>query len=296
MGRKLNIQSTLGGILLLCLLSFTLWGCSEKESGKTPDDNPTETAPLTKDEAVVEAPSKTPEPEGSPLLICRGNKIRVRKEPNQKAEVLTMMDRNEVFISLGEESEKRERITINKFPFDSPWIKVQVPGKENLEGWVYGAFDRDNGLIEWLVRKNSIVQQEGEGRDLHGINKEAQAAIAGLFSLPDLTYRKAKLYSGYYYTRQVGGKEEIDGPFFITSSTEDDRDSRILVEGTFSEGIHQRVILSKYDPPFSFNLELKFEMGECTGREYRKFKGSKRIIKYSDNECSLDDSTVSYDL
>lgn len=294
MGRKRTIQSTLGGILLLGLLSITFLGCSPE---KTESNPPTETgsAPDDKQEAEVEASESNPPAsatQGTPLLISRGDKVRIRKEPNQEGEVLALMTRNELFISLGEETEEREKITINKFTFDSPWLKVRVPGQGDVEGWVYGAFDRDNGLIEWLVKENTLLKQEEQGRVLHAVNLERQNKIAEILELEGMDYSGTKGFSGYYYT----SNDVLDGPFYIISATADDRENRIVVEGSYSEGSYERVILSKYTPPITTNLELKIEGGNCTGREYRKFKGAKRIMKYSDKECTLDEGTLSYDL
>ncbi len=296
MGRKRITRSTLSGILLLWLLSFTFQGCTP-EKAESDTGQETTTAPSDKQEAEVtqdepEVQAGVDSPRGTPLLISKGDKVRVRKEPNQKGEVLALLARNELFISLGEETESREKITINKFTFDSPWLKVRVPGQEDVEGWVYGAFDRDNGLVEWLVRESALMQQEEQGRELHSFNLEKQEKVASTLGFDGMTYQDTKGFSGYCYRQN----NVLDGPFYLVTATANDKVNRIVIEGSYTDGKIERAILSHYTPPVTSNLELKIEGGACTGREYRKFKGTKRILKYSDGECSFDESTLSYDL
>ena len=296
MGKKTTRISTLGGILLFGLLSFGLISC---ESGESNDGGETK-APESVTDPEVEADAEPAEDgtvelpmEAQPLLLCRGNNLRVRKEPNQEAEVLTMLKRNDVAIYLGEESDHRDQITINGHTFDSPWLKIDIPEYSDGPGWIYGAFDRDNGLIEWLVRENTLQKQAAEGRNVGFLSSESQKNIESMFNLEGLNYRDASTYSGYYFMNEG---DALDGPFYICASTKDNRDNRIVINGEHKDGALSQVILNKYDPPKSFEIQLTIEDGKCTGRSYKSFKGSKRIVKYTDPQCSLDESTVEYDL
>ena len=296
MGKKTTCISTLGGILLFGLLSFGLFACEGEKSNEGGEPNPPEKIEEPGEEATSEPvdPGLDELPlESQPLLLCRGNNLRVRKEPSQDAEVLTMLKRNDVAIYLGEESDHRDQITINGHTFDSPWLKIDIPEYSDGPGWIYGAFGRDNGLIEWLVRENTLQKQAAEGRTVGFLNAETQKNIEGMFNLEGLNYQDAKSYSGYYFMNE---RDALDGPFYICSSTKDDRDSRIVINGEHQDGALSQVILNKYDPPMSFEIQLTIEDGKCTGRSFKNFKGSKRIVKYTDPQCSLDESTVEYDL
>ena len=79
------------------------------------------------------------------LLIAENNyteifvwvdKLRLRKEPDTKSEILQELDEGEVLLFLNEKSNFTEKINLRGEIFDEPWLKVKT--NENIIGWVYG--------------------------------------------------------------------------------------------------------------------------------------------------------------
>ncbi len=293
MGRFKTYKSTLGGILFLLLSGLFFQGCDQQGSGqKEPETTEQGERVRGAEEATPESTAETSKLKGDPLLYCRGDKIRVRKDPSQEGEVLEVLDRNEVLVYLMEESDHRDQITVNDFDFNSPWLKVSIPRRGFKEGWVYGAFNEDHGLIEWLVQENSLMELEEAGLNLNYFNLAKQLEVDQMLALPELNYHDAGPYTGYFYQKM---DEAIDGPFYLVSSTANNRDDRIVINGQFTNGTLEQVTLKKYDKSKMIQIGLTIENGECKGRAYEEYKGEKRVVKYTDYECSLDASTVDFE-
>lgn len=246
-----------------------------------------------KGEAIVEAPS-TKEPTVS-FLICRGENIRMRKTPDLKGEVLDKLSRETVLQYLGENAPESEEVVLNGHTFRSSWMKVKTLDSE-VEGWVYGAMDRKHGLVDWLQRDSQIDQQSKGGRSLSIWNQEPQSKIIEAFELTGLNINGAKTFSGYSYSHLVNNEKVPNGPFFLSSSIGKDREERVTIEGEYIGGKFSRLLLVCKTPPSQYQISFTIVDGVCTGRDYLEFKGTKRVVKYSDLSCSLDPTTVEYDL
>gem|GEM_PF-5247070 len=283
-------------LIFLFAFVFCFTSCDTGESETSGGNGKTEenTGPVPgKTEAAVEeqiAPKTTPS-----FLICRGENVRLRKTPDLKGEVVTQLSRETVLEHNGVSEVEAEEVVLNGHTFKSSWMKVKVIGSE-IEGWVYGAMDRDAGIVDWLQRDSQIDNQSKEGRSLRIWANEPRAAIERAFELEGLNYEEAVTFSGYSYTHLVNDEKVPNGPFFLASSIGNDRNARMLLEGEYVGGKFSRLMLTCTTPPGKFTITFRMENGVCAGREYLEYKGMKRTMQYSDLNCSLDASNLEYDL
>lgn len=64
------------------------------------------------------------------------DKLRLRKKPDTKSEILQELDEGEVLLFFNEKSPFTEKINLRGTIYDEPWLKVKT--NENKIGWVYG--------------------------------------------------------------------------------------------------------------------------------------------------------------
>ena len=73
---------------------------------------------------------------GSTTIYAWVDKLRLRSEPNTRAEIIASLGEGSILIFSGDKTEHTEKISLRGVIYDEPWLKVAT--EEGLEGWVYG--------------------------------------------------------------------------------------------------------------------------------------------------------------
>ncbi|MBK8966800.1 MAG: SH3 domain-containing protein [Saprospiraceae bacterium] len=99
-----------------------------------------------------EAPAKTAAPaETYSSLFVTINGLKMRKEPNLKAAVVTRLKLDEEVFFLNEKSEKPEEINLGYETVTEYWVKVRT--KSGKEGWVFGA-----GVHYYKMKRKGVME------------------------------------------------------------------------------------------------------------------------------------------
>lgn len=99
-----------------------------------------------------EAPAKTATPaETYSTLFVTINGLKMRKEPNLKATVVTRLKLDEEVYFLNEKSEKPEAINLGYETVTEYWVKVRT--KSGKEGWVFGA-----GVHYYKMKRKGVME------------------------------------------------------------------------------------------------------------------------------------------
>ncbi len=64
------------------------------------------------------------------------DKLRLRKSPDTKSEILQELQEGEVLLFLNEKSHFKEKINLRGTIYDEPWLKVRT--SKNITGWIFG--------------------------------------------------------------------------------------------------------------------------------------------------------------
>ena len=112
------------GFILLVFFS----ACKDTNSSSSPEIIKTEQDSLAKVNARNE-------PEQVTIYIWV-EKLRMRAEPDTKAEIITELKEGEAVFFLDEKSNFTQKITLRGKQYDEPWLKVKT--SNNQVGWVYG--------------------------------------------------------------------------------------------------------------------------------------------------------------
>ncbi len=110
--------------VLIFLTLVTIVSCKNTNSEETPKGS------LTQQDSVLIADSNFIE------IFVWVDKLRLRKDPDTKSEILEELDEGEVLLFLNEKTNFKEKINLRGKIYDEPWLKVK--SEENKIGWVYG--------------------------------------------------------------------------------------------------------------------------------------------------------------
>ncbi len=110
--------------VVIFLTFISLIYCKNTNSDETPKDELiSQDSTLYKDSNVVE-------------VFVWVDKLRLRKTPDTKSEIIQDLDEGETVWFLNEKSAFKEKINLRGIIYDEPWLKVKTT--ENNIGWVYG--------------------------------------------------------------------------------------------------------------------------------------------------------------
>ncbi len=99
-----------------------------------------------------EAPAKTAAPaETYSSLFVTISGLKMRKEPNLKAAVVTRLKLDEEVYFLNEKSEKPEAINLGYETVTEYWVRVRT--KSGKEGWVFGA-----GVHYYKMKRKGVME------------------------------------------------------------------------------------------------------------------------------------------
>jgi hypothetical protein len=103
--------------------------------------NETQAAPATASKAA----------ESYTTLFVTINNLKMRKEPNLKAALITRLKLDEQVFFLNQKSEKPEEINLGFETVTDYWVKVRT--KSGKEGWVFGA-----GLHYYKMKRKGVLE------------------------------------------------------------------------------------------------------------------------------------------
>jgi hypothetical protein len=110
--------------VVIILTFITIISCKNTNSDETPKNELTlQDSTIHKDSNVVE-------------VFVWVDKLRLRKAPDTKSEIIQDIDEGETLLFWNEKSEFKEKINLRGVIYDEPWLKVKTA--ENNIGWVYG--------------------------------------------------------------------------------------------------------------------------------------------------------------
>jgi len=123
---------------------------------------PVATTPPVKTTPPGTIPKLTKEPPAAPVsaakpaeayssLFVTINGLKMRKEPNLKAAVVTRLKLDEEVFFLNEKSEKPEEINLGYETATDYWVKVR--SKSGKAGWVFGA-----GLHYYKMKRKGVLE------------------------------------------------------------------------------------------------------------------------------------------
>jgi len=136
-------MKTLQVIIFLTIITFV--SCKNTNSDETP-----ESMSMIQDSTEV-ADSNFVE------IYVWVDKLRLRKNPGSKSEILKVLDEGETVFFLNETSALTEKIRLRGEVFDEPWIKVKT--QDDIVGWVYRAaikFEKPKFIISPVPYENCV--------------------------------------------------------------------------------------------------------------------------------------------
>jgi len=110
--------------VLIYLILITLVSCKNTNSDETQKEKIIlQDSLLTTDSNFIE-------------IYVWVDKLRLRKTPNTKSEILQELREGEILLFLNEKSRFTQKIKLRGTVYDEPWLKVK--SAENKTGWIYG--------------------------------------------------------------------------------------------------------------------------------------------------------------
>jgi hypothetical protein len=195
----MKVQQVLIFLTILIIIS-----CKNTNSDETPKEKLTlQDSTLIRDSNFVE-------------IFVWVDKLRLRKTPDRKSEILQELDEGETLLFLNEKSHFKEKVKLRGVIYDEPWLKVKT--KNNKIGWIYGGaikfekpvFDYSpspyqNCVSAFIKSKN----REKYDKCTKKI-KEQQLKKSARFITKTKTGYEIKLLSGETRTLQNSPKENED--------------------------------------------------------------------------------------
>ena len=110
--------------VLIYLTLIILISCKNTNSDETPKEE------LTAQDSLLMTDSNFVE------VFVWVDKLRLRKTPDTKSEILQELDEGETLLFLNEKSHFTQKINLRGTIYDEPWLRVKTA--ENNIGWIYG--------------------------------------------------------------------------------------------------------------------------------------------------------------
>jgi|GEM_PF-4055263 len=178
----------------LLFLCFGLYTCTCNE---TKDENGN--LPGT-EKAKIEIPIND-------LIITEADKLRLRAEPNLKADILETLPINTVLEFINKRSAQKETIEIKGLKHNAHWLKVKTTGE--IAGWVYGSegVDGYNPMIRFLFHSDKVKQYAV--KIVENISASDLEELTGFKGI----HEGWGNYSGYYQYHDFNEKSDRNGQF-----------------------------------------------------------------------------------
>ncbi len=110
--------------VIIFLTFMILFSCKNTNSDETPKkESILQDSTINQDSNVVE-------------VYVWVDKLRLRKDPDTKSEILQDLDEGETLLFLNEKSSFKDKINLRGKIYHEPWLRVKT--SENKIGWVYG--------------------------------------------------------------------------------------------------------------------------------------------------------------
>lgn len=117
-----------------------------KPKNPKPAATVTDDAPKPAEEPKTSAEASSPKNAGSTKLYVVIEGLKVRKEPDMKAEVITELKLFEQVGFTGKSTDYTTKLNLGKMEVNEPWVQIITP--KGSKGWVYGAG------VNYLKRKH----------------------------------------------------------------------------------------------------------------------------------------------
>ena len=160
-----KIEILIIGVFFISFLAWTIPKCSSRVVHETPEtpENVDVTTPADTVVAVTStpvdtvvattpiAPASRPSPSEYSLLYITIDKLKMRRSPELKADVIAQLPLFERVYYMNEVTDSLYEINLGYEVAKEPWVKIRT--KRGKEGWVYGAG------VNYIKKKRSGVME-----------------------------------------------------------------------------------------------------------------------------------------